>query len=351
MRYSELGRTGQMVSRVGLGTMMYGSQVTPADAHAQMDYALERGVNLFDTAEAYSVPPRPETQGRTEEIIGDWFKATGARDKVFLASKIAGNGSTFPNGMNWMRPDGGSPRVTGAQIDFAVDNSLRRLRTDRIDLYQIHWPDRDVNKWGTLLHVDYADDFQPFEAQLEALARHVEAGRIRYIGVSNETPWGVMRFIAAAEKFGLPRMASIQNAYGLVNRTFELGLSEIALQESVGLLAYSSLGQGYLTGKYQNGALPEGARKTLFQRLGRYEKVGAEAAIQSYLDLAASYGIDPAAFAYRFVDSKPFVTSTLIGASTMAQLKTDIDAFDLDWTAEMDAAVDALHNRQPNPCP
>ena len=350
MRYSELGRTGVQVSRVGLGTMMYGSQVAPADAHAQMDYALERGINLFDTAEAYSVPPRPETQGRTEEIIGDWFKASGARDKVFLASKIAGNGSTF-NGMPWMRPDGVSPRVIAGQVDFAVENSLRRLQTDVIDLYQIHWPDRDVNKWGTLVHIDYDEDFQPFEAQLEALARHVEAGRIRYIGVSNETPWGVMEFLAAAEKFGLPRIVSIQNAYSLVNRTFELGLSEIALHEQIGLLAYSSLGQGYLTGKYQNGALPEGARKTLFQRLGRYEKVGADGAIQSYLDLAASYGVDPAAFAYRFVDSKPFVTATLIGASTMERLVTDIDAFDLPWTSEMNAAVDRLHNQQPNPCP
>ena len=350
MRYSELGRTGVQVSRVGLGTMMYGSQVSPADAYAQMDYALERGINLFDTAEAYSVPPRPETQGRTEEIIGDWFKASGARDKVFLASKIVGNGSTF-NGMPWMRPDGESPRVIAGQVDFAVENSLHRLQTDVIDLYQIHWPDRDVNKRGTLVHTDYDDDFRPFEDQLEALARHVEAGRIRYIGVSNETPWGVMKFLAAAEKFALPRIVSIQNAYSLVNRTFELGLSEIALHEQIGLLAYSSLGQGYLTGKYQNGALPEGARKTLFQRLGRYEKAGAAAAIQSYLDLAASYGVDPAAFAYRFVDSKPFVTSTLIGASTMAQLVTDIDAFDLDWTGEMDAAVDRLHNLQPNPCP
>lgn len=346
MRYSQLGRTGEMVSRVGLGTMMYGSQVGAADAHRQMDYALEQGINLFDTAEIYAIPPRPETQGATETIIGDWFAATGNRDKVFLASKVAGRDAG-----TWLRPDGGPVRLVREQIDYAVENSLRRLKTDRIDLYQTHWPDRDVNKWGTLTHVDYPDDFSPFEAQLEALARHVEAGRIRYIGVSNETPYGVMKLLAAADRFGLPRIASIQNAYGLVNRTFELGLSEIACQEQVGLLAYSSLGQGYLTGKYQGGARPEGSRKVLYERLGRYEKVQADAAIQAYVDLAASYGIDPAAFAYRFVDSKPFVTSTLIGASTMDQLKTDIAAFDLDWTAEMDAAVDRLHNLQPNPCP
>lgn len=346
MRYSELGRTGEKVSRVGLGTMMFGSQVEPEDAFAQMDYALDQGINLFDTAEVYAIPPRAETQGRTEEIIGDWFAATGKRDQVFLASKVVGRSS-----MPWMRPDGRPTRLTGEQIDYAVENSLRRLRTDRIDLYQIHWPDRDVNQWGTLVHVDYPNDFAAFEAQLEHLARHVQAGRIRYVGVSNETPWGVMRFLAAAEQLGLPRLVSIQNAYSLVNRTFELGLSEIALQEQVGLLAYSSLGQGYLTGKYQGGAMPEGTRKAMFGRLGRYEKVRADQAIQAYVDLARSYGLDPAAFAYRFVDTKPFVTSTLIGASSMDQLKADIAAFDVAWTPEMDAAVDALHNRQPNPCP
>ena len=351
MRFSELGRTGEQVSRVGFGTMMYGSQVEAGEAHRHMDYALERGINLFDTAEAYAVPPRPETYGRTEEIIGDWFKASGKRDKVFLASKIAGTGAAFPGGIGWMREGGVQTRVVAEQIAYAVENSLRRLQTDVIDLYQIHWPDRDVNRWGSLQHIDYDLDFEPFEAQLEALATQVKAGKIRYVGGSNETPWGVMRFLAAADKHGLPRIASIQNAYSLVNRTFELGLSEIAMHEQVGLLAYSTLGQGYLTGKYQNGALPQGTRKALYQRLGRYEKVRADAAIQSYLDLAASYGVDPAAFAYRWADSKAFVTSTLIGATTMDQLKTDIDAFDLPWTAEMDAAVDALHNQQPNPCP
>ena len=346
MRYSKLGRTGVTVSRVGLGCMMFGSQVQPSDAFRQMDYALERGINLFDTAEVYSIPPNPVTQGRTEEIIGDWFKASGARDRVFLASKVVGRSS-----LSWMRSEGVTTRVIREQVDFALENSLRRLKTDVIDLYQIHWPDRDVNKWGTLVHVDYPDDFEAFDAQLETLARHVDAGRIRYVGVSNETPWGVMRFLAAAEKFNLPRIVSIQNAYSLVNRTFEMGLSEIALQEDVGLLAYSSLAQGYLTGKYQNGAMPEGSRKVLFARLGRYEQAAAESALQSYIDLAASYGIDPAAFSYRFVDSKPFVTSTLIGASTMRQLESNIAACDLAWTSEMDEAVDRLHYRQPNPCP
>jgi aryl-alcohol dehydrogenase-like predicted oxidoreductase len=346
MRYSELGRTGVKVSRAGLGTMMWGSQNTPDEAFAQMDYALERGINLFDTAEMYAVPPRRETYGRTEEIIGEWFARSGKRDQVVLASKIAGRGD-----MDWLRKAGPPTRITREQIDEAVEGSLRRLRTDVIDLYQIHWPDRDVNRWGTLTHVDYPADFQSFEAQLEALGRHVEKGTIRWIGVSNETPWGVMRFLRAAEAKGLPRIASIQNAYSLVNRTFELGLSEIAMEEQVGLLAYSCLAQGYLAGKYQGGAMPAGTRKVLFGRLGRYEKVNADKAIQSYLDLARDLKVDPAAFAYRFVDTRPFTTSVLIGGSTMEQLAADIDAFDLPWSDEIEAAVNRLHNLQPNPCP
>lgn len=346
MRYSDLGRTGETVSRVGLGTMMFGSQVSQEDAFAQMDFAVERGVTLFDTAEIYAIPPRPETQGRTEEIVGHWLQASGRRDEIFLATKVVGRSE-----QHWMRPDGETTRIVREQVDFALENSLSRLQTDVIDLYQLHWPDRDVNKWGTLVHVDYPDAFEPFEAQLETLARHVEAGRIRYVGLSNETPWGVMRFLAAAEKFGLPRMVSIQNAYSLANRTFEIGLSEIALQEQVGLLAYSSLAQGYLTGKYEGGARPEGARKTLYERLGRYEKINGVETIDAYVQLARSFGIEPAAFAYKFVDTKPFVTSTLIGASTLAQLEADIDAFELVWTPEMDQAVDRLHNQQPNPCP
>jgi aryl-alcohol dehydrogenase-like predicted oxidoreductase len=346
MRYSDLGRTGAKISRAGLGTMMFGSQNTPDEAFSQMDLALERGINLFDTAEMYAVPPRRETQGRTEEIIGEWFARSGKRDKVVLASKIAGRSD-----MDWVRKDGRPTRITRDQIDEAIEGSLRRLRTDVIDLYQIHWPDRDVTRWGTLTHVDYPPDFASFESQLEALARHVEKGTIRWIGVSNETAWGVMRFLKAADAMGLPRIASIQNAYSLVNRTFELGLSEIALEEQVGLLAYSCLAQGYLAGKYQGGAMPPGTRKVLFGRLGRYEKVNADKAIQSYVDLARDLKVDPAALAYRFVDTRPFVSSVLIGGSNTKQLAADIHAFDLPWTEEMEQAVNRLHNLQPNPCP
>ena len=346
MQYSDLGRTGLKVSRACLGTMTWGRQNTEAEGFAQMDLALERGINFFDTAEIYPTPPTPKTLGRTEESIGAWMRARGSRDRIVLASKIAGCSQ-----MGWLRDDGGATRITPAQIDEAVEKSLRRLQTDVIDLYQIHWPDRDVHKWGTLTHVDYADDYIGFAETLGHLARHVEKGSIRHVGVSNETAWGVMRFVQAAEAQGLPRIASIQNAYNLVNRIFELGLSEIAGQEQVSLMAYSPLGQGYLTGKYQGGALPPGARKTLYDRLQRYEKTGADRAIQSYVDLARSRGIDPTALALKFCDTRPFVTTTILGASSTAQLAADIDAFDLPWDEALEAEVDRLHNAQPNPCP
>jgi len=346
MDYSELGRTGLQVSRVCLGTMTWGDQNTEAEGHEQMDYALDAGINFWDTAEMYSVPPKPETQGSTERIIGTWFKASGKRDKVILASKIAGRSP-----MSWTRENESMTRQTKAQIDEAVEKSLKRLQTDYIDLYQMHWPDRALRVFGGMTYADYPMDFEPFEDILANLGRHVEKGNIRHIGVSNESPWGVMRFVAEAEKHGLPRIASIQNAYSFINRVFELGLAEIAMREDVGLLVYSPLGQGYLTGKYQNGALPAGARKTLYNRLQRYEGPGADAAISSYLALAAQLGVLPETLALKFCDSRPFVTSTIIGASTMAQLKVDIDAFEMEWTSDIEKAVEALHYAQPNPCP
>jgi len=346
MDYSELGRTGLQVSRVCLGTMTWGDQNTEAEGHEQMDYALDAGINFWDTAEMYSVPPKPETQGSTERIIGTWFKASGKRDKVILASKIAGRSP-----MSWTRENESMTRQTKAQIDEAVEKSLKRLQTDYIDLYQMHWPDRALRVFGGMTYADYPMDFEPFEDILANLGRHVEKGNIRHIGVSNESPWGVMRFVAEAEKHGLPRIASIQNAYSFINRVFELGLAEIAMREDVGLLVYSPLGQGYLTGKYQNGALPAGARKTLYKRLQRYEGPGADAAISSYLALAAQLGVLPETLALKFCDSRPFVTSTIIGASTMAQLKVDIDAFEMEWTSDIEKAVEALHYAQPNPCP
>ena len=348
MQYSELGRTGLKVSRCCLGTMMWGGgQNTEAEGHAQMDYALTRGVSFWDTSEMYAIPPSPETQGETEHIIGRWFANNpGKRSEVILASKVAGRSP-----MTWLRDDGSPTRQTKAQIDEAVEKSLRRLQTDYIDLYQLHWPDRAVRNFGGMTFHDYGPNHESFEAILEALDGQVKKGNIRHIGVSNETPYGVMKFVEAAERLGLPRMASIQNAYNLVNRIFEFGLAEIAMREQVGLLAYSPVGQGYLIGKYLDGQRPAGARTTLFNRGQRYEGPGAEKAIRSYVDLAKKTGIGPEALAIKFCDSRPFVTSTIIGASNMDQLKEDIDAFDAPWTSELETAVDALHTEQPNPCP
>ncbi|MDO9336075.1 MAG: aldo/keto reductase [Caulobacter sp.] len=346
MQYSELGRTGISVSRCCLGTMTWGSQNSEAEAHAQMDYALERGVNFWDTAEMYASPPTPETQGSTERHIGSWFAKSGKRDQVVLASKVAGRSP-----MTWLRADGSPTTQTKAQIDEAVEASLKRLQTDYIDLYQLHWPDRPVQIFGGMTFRDYPPGYEGFEAILTALDAHVKAGRIRSIGVSNETPWGVMKFVEAAERLGLPRVASIQNAYSLVNRVYEYGLAEVGMREDVGLLAYSPLAQGALTGKYLDGALPAGARKTLYNRMQRYDGPGSQEAIRGYVALAKETGIDPATLALKFCDFRPFVASTIIGATSMAQLTTDIDAFDFEWTTELSKAVDALHVERPNPCP
>ena len=357
MKFRQLGRTDVRVSSVCLGTMTWGQQNSEADGHAQLDLARDRGINFIDTAEMYAVPPKPETQGSTERIIGTWLKARGGRDKVVLATKISGRSP-----MIWTRQggasandgpvDGGLTRQTKQQIDYAVGASLKRLQTDYIDLYQLHWPDRPYGGFGFQTYRDYQGEWLAFEDILESLDAHVKAGRIRHLGVSNESPWGVMRFVAESERRGLPRMASIQNAYSLVNRSFETGgLAEIALREQVGLLAYSPLAQGYLTGKYQNGALPAGARKTLFQRLNRYEGVGAAAAFDAYLALAVELGMKPEHLALKFVDAQPWVTATIIGATTMAQLESDLAAFDLAWSDELQTKVDAIHKRHPNPCP
>jgi len=350
MEYAKLGRTDVTVSRCCLGTMTWGSQNSEAEAHEQMDYALSRGVNFWDTAELYASPPNPETQGLTETYIGSWLRKTGKRSEIVLASKVAGQGAAF-GGLPWLRKDGAVTRQTKAQIDEAVEGSLRRLGTDYLDLYQLHWPDRRVRVFGGQTFKDYSLEFESFGDILLALDAHVKKGNIRHVGVSNEFPWGVMRFLSESDTRGLPRIASIQNAYHLANRTFEYGLAEIAMREQVGLLAYSPLAQGQLTGKYLDGALPAGSRKALYDRMQRYEGPGALEAFRSYVDLARTHGLDPAQLALKFCDARPFVTSTIIGATSMAQLKTNIDAFDLTWTDELEKAVEAIHLRHPNPCP
>jgi aryl-alcohol dehydrogenase-like predicted oxidoreductase len=346
MDYRALGRTGVKVSRLCLGTMTFGEQNSEAEGHAQMDYALDRGINFFDAAEIYPIPPKPETQGRTEAIIGTWLAARKARDKVVIATKVAGRGK-----MVWLRKNEPATRQSPGQIMEAVEASLKRLKTDHIDLYQLHWPDRPMRIFEGLDYLHLEGEGHPIDDILGALGKLVADGKVRFVGLSNETPWGVMSFLRAAERHGLPRPASIQNAYNLVNRSFEIGLSEVAYREHVSLLAYSPLGQGYLSGKYEGGALPPYSRKALFARLGRYEKGNGPVAISAYIEVARRHGLDPAQMAIAFAASRPFVTSTIIGATTMDQLKTDIAAADLTLSEAVLADIEQVHLDYPNPCP
>jgi aryl-alcohol dehydrogenase-like predicted oxidoreductase len=346
MEYRELGRTGVKVSAVCLGTMTFGQQTSEGEGHAQMDYAVDRGITIFDAAELYPIPPKPETQGRTEEIIGSWLAVRKARDSVMIATKAIGRTK-----MNWLRKDRSPGRQSRAQLIEALEGSLKRLKTDYIDLYQLHWPDRPMRIFEGLDYVHFEGDAHPIEDILGALGAFVTEGKVRFVGLSNETPWGVMTFLKAAEIIGLPRIASIQNAFNLVNRSFETGLAEIFYRERVSLLAYSPLGQGYLTGKYEGGALPDGSRKRLFDRLGRYEMGNGPRAISAYVGLARKHGLDPAHMALAFVTSRPFVTSNIIGATTLAQLKTDIDGCLPTLPDAVLRDIEELHLTYPNPCP
>ena len=344
-----LGRTGLDVSVICLGTMTWGQQNTEAEGHAQMDLALDRGINFFDTAELYSIPPKAETQGSTETIIGTWFRARRNRDRVILASKVVGATS-----MPWFSETRDGPSLpTRQRIARAVEESLRRLQTDYIDLYQLHWPGRPVSQFGAnpVVWKPAQGEEVAIEEMLDAFDGLVKAGKVRAIGLSNESAWGVMRWIAGAERTGKARVASVQNAYSILNRTFETGLAEIALREDVGLLAYSPLAQGFLSGKYRGGATPAGARRTLFGRTERYETPGAEPAREAFFAVCDAHGLDYAQAAIRFTLSKPFVTASIIGATTMEQLATNIDAWRMAWPDELDAAIDAAHLRHTNPCP
>ena len=348
MKFKQLGKTGISVSQICLGTMTWGQQNSEAEAHEQLDYAWARGINFLDTAEMYPVPPNGETQGRTEAYIGSWLAARGKRDDVIIATKVAGRGER--NGITWLRP---LPiRLDKRNITAALEASLQRLRTDYVDLYQLHWPDRLVPLFGgtEYTHAPSPDDV-PIEETLGVLGELVAAGKVRAVGLSNETAWGVMAFLRAAERLGLPRVASIQNAYSVVNRLFELGLSEVAVREDVGLLPYSPLGGGSLSGKYIGGARPAGARMTISKRFTRYSSPQGERAIEAYVALAGRHGLDPAQMALAYVAAKPFVTSTIIGATSLAQLKTDIDGFDLVLSPEVLAGIEAIHKESPNPCP
>ncbi|MFA5170113.1 MAG: aldo/keto reductase [Sulfuriferula sp.] len=343
MKYQQLGSSDLMVSEITLGTMTFGEQNSPEEAAQQLDYAVSRGVNCIDVAEMYPVPPRAGTQGRTEEYVGRWLSKQ-ARDKLIVATKITGAG----RGMEWIR---NGPRITPIQIKMAIDASLTRLKTDYIDLYQIHWPDRNVPMFGNSEFDPGAErDTTPIVEQLGAFADLIQAGKIRHVGLSNETPWGVSQFIRAADDAGLPRVASIQNAYSLLNRTFEYGLAEACYREQVGLLAYSPLGFGTLTGKYLN---EDGTgRMTLFSGFGqRYNKPAVTTAVAAYDALAKQFNMHPVALALAFVRSRWFVTSTIIGATTMAQLKQNLDSIDVQLNDELLQQIQAIHLYSPNPAP
>ncbi len=345
MEYRKLGRTGLDISLIGLGTMTWGNQNSQADGFEQMDYALERGINFFDTAEMYAVPPSAETFGATETIIGHWLKARASRDKIILASKIAGPG------LPWIRE--GKNQINKAHLNKALEGSLNRLQTDYIDLYQLHWPNRGSYHFGQTW--DFAPQFDANEQTdnflevLNTLQGFIQAGKIRHIGLSNETAWGVTQYLALAKEHNLPRMASIQNEYSLLCRHFEPDLSEIAIHEECGLLAWSPLARGILSGKYLNGAQPKGARLTLETRQEHRVGEQVDMAVKAYMDLAQRFNLDVCQMALAFVNHQPFVSSNLIGATNMAQLKNNIDSIDV--TLSQEVLDEIRHIRRAYPMP
>lgn len=345
MEYRQLGRSDLQVSALCLGSMTWGEQNSEVEGFAQIDRAKACGINFLDTAEMYPVPPRHDTYGTTERIIGNYFKARSDRADWVLASKVAGPG----NGIDYIR--GGQLKHNRQHIVAALDDSLKRLQTDWIDLYQLHWPERSTNFFGQLGYRHQEQDFTPLKATLEVLGEQVKAGKIRHIGLSNETAWGTMKYLQLADQLGLPRAVSIQNPYNLLNRSFEVGLAEVAMREQCGLLAYSPLAFGMLSGKYENGARPANARITLFSRFARYTNPQAIAACSRYVALAKEHGLDPAQMALAFVTRQPFVTSNIIGATSLEQLESNLGSLSLELSDELLDAIEAIHREQPNPAP
>ena len=345
MEYRKLPNTDVRVSKICLGTMTFGNQNTESEVHEQMDYAFDQGVNFFDTAELYPVPATAETQGETERIMGTWFKKTGKRSEVILASKVAGPG-------DYTKHIRDNLSFKKAHIDEAVHKSLKRLQTDYIDLYQLHWPERLTQRFGQRGFVYTPDDpwVDNFEAVLDALQAHVKEGNIRHVGLSNENPWGIMKFLQAADE-NRPRMITIQNPYSLLNRLFEGGSSEICHRENMGLLAYSPLGFGVLSGKYLNGKLPENSRLQLFPRFARYSSPEATAATEAYAAIAADAGLSLTQMSLAFVNDRSFVTSNIIGATSLEQLKENIDSHAIQLSDEVLKAIEKVHNQIPDPSP
>lgn len=348
MHYRKLGRTGISVSLIGLGTMTYGEQNSEKEAHQQLDLAIGEGINFIDTAELYSIPPRVETYGTTEKIIGNWLKKRGQRDKLVIASKVCGPGGDW---LPYIR--GGQTRLDRHNIIKAIDNSLKRLQTDYIDLYQLHWPDRKTNFFGRLgYHHDPDDRPVPIIETLQLLNDLVKEGKIRHIGISNETAWGAMRYLQLSDCMQMPRIASIQNPYSLLNRSFEIGLAEVSHREDVGLLAYSPLGFGVLSGKYTTDKpAPSGSRLLRWPDYDRYSNPQAQSATTKYVQLALEHGLEPAQMALAYVNSRPFVTSNLVGATNLEQLRSNIASVDLTLSDEVLAGIEAIHVTQPNPSP
>ena len=346
MQYRQLGHSDLKVSVICLGTMTWGEQNSETDAHEQMDYAVENGINFFDTAELYAIPPKRETYGETERCIGTWFNKRQKRDDIILASKVVGRSDW----LEYIR--GGHACLDQKNIETALNDSLRRLQTDYIDLYQLHWPDRNTNFFGKLgFEYDPHDISVPIEETLEAMNDIIASGKVRYFGLSNETPWGTMSFIKVADTKNYHRPVSIQNPYSLLNRTFEIGLSEVSHRENIGLLAYSPLGFGVLSGKYLNNARPENARLTLYDRFDRYSNPQALSATEAYVNIARQNDLDPAQMALAYVNSRTFLTSNIIGATTMTQLKTNIDSVNIHLDDRVIEQIESVHTAIPNPSP
>jgi len=346
MKFKKLGHTNIDVSLICLGTMNMGEQNTQEEGFEQMDFSFEQGVNFFDTAEVYAVPPRQETQGKTEEIIGNWFVKSKKREKIILATKMVGPG------VEWIRNGGGN--YTEKNMTIAIDASLKRLQTDYIDLYQLHWPERNTNYFGKR---NYEHDLQEDKTNdigsvLKSLKKFVDQGKIKYIGVSNETPWGLSKFLEVADQLNLPRIVSVQNPYNLLNRAYDIGMSEISCREKVGLLAYSPLAIGYLSGKYRDNKIPKNSRIDLFGDFWtRYKEDNAKKAVDDYYKLAKENGLTLTQMALAFVNSRPFITSNIIGATTMEQLKENIETGDIDLSDEIIDKINLIHANNPNPTP
>ncbi len=345
MNYKKLGNTNINVSTICLGTMTWGEQNSELEAFQQMDFALDQGVNFWDTAELYAVPPKKETFGHTETIIGNWFEKTKKREKVILASKVAGPARDYiRNGEN---------SFVGKNFDNALNASLKRLKTEYIDLYQLHWPERSVNNFGKLNYIHEEKEWSHFELVLENLQKYINQGKIRYVGISNETPWGVMEYLKLHKDKNLPRMMSVQNPYSLLNRTYEIGLSEVSIRENIGCLAYSPLASGYLSGKYRNGLMPKGSR---IERDGdfwkyRYQTPNMNNAVEEYYKISKKFNLDMSQMSLKFCEVQDFITSVIIGATTMEQLKTNIESVKVNLDKEVINEINEIQKTYPNPCP